>query len=58
MLRFKINGFQLDDHVAVEPCVVEEEVYEKLLFPHLYPDLSPYIGKTRTEFQKELGDMA
>ncbi len=58
MFRLEGGGLQFDHHVALQACVVEEQVDKELVAGHFQPELPPDKGKACPQFQQKAGDMA
>jgi hypothetical protein len=53
----ELSSFQLDDVVAAELDVVQEQVDEELVAAHVQQHLSPDEGKACTQFEQKFGDV-
>ena len=53
-LRLEIDDFQVNDHVAVEPGVIEQQIEKKFVPIDFEPILVPDEGKARAHLDKEI----
>lgn len=57
MLGPEVAGLQLDDHIAAQLQVVEEQVEVEVVAPHLEVHLAADEGEAGTEFQEQLAQV-
>ena len=57
MCGLELAGLELDHHIAAQLQVIEKQVDEEFITPHVQQHLSAHECKAGTQFQQELGDM-